>query len=125
MKRNEAMEQYIKKSALLAELERRIELFTSEKNQEGASQIDKLSLGGRIAGLQELKSSLDTLEVKEVDLEKESELIANGIMIGVQANKYHTCVYNTARCDFNHSHLMLAARKGIELGLKAQKGEEV
>ena len=66
---------------------------------------------------------LDDLEVKEVDLEKESELIANGIMIGVQTNKYHTCVYNTTRCDFNHSHLMLAARKGIELGLKARKGE--
>ena len=63
------------------------------------------------------------IEVKEVDLEKEAELIANGIMIGVQANKYHTNIYNTKRNDFNHSHLMLAARKGIELGLKAQKGE--
>jgi len=63
------------------------------------------------------------VEVKEVDLEKESELIANDIMMGVQANKYNTVVYNTKRNDFNHSHLMLAARKGIELGLKAQKGE--
>lgn len=65
----------------------------------------------------------DTIEVKEVDLEKEAELIANDIMIGVQANRYNTVVYNTKRCDFNHSHLMLAARKGIELGLKAWKGE--
>ena len=62
---------------------------------------------------------LDTIEVKEVDLDKEVELIANDIMIGVQANRYNTVVYNTKRCDFNHSHLMLAARKGIELGLSA------
>ena len=65
----------------------------------------------------------DTIEVKEVDLEEEAELIANDIMIGVQANRYNTVVYNTKRCDFNYSHLMLAARKGIELGLKAWKGE--
>ena len=71
----------------------------------------------------QVREAVNAIEVKEVDLEKESELIANGIMIGVQANKYHTCVYNTNRCDFNHSHLMLAARKGIEFGLKAQKGE--
>ena len=63
------------------------------------------------------------VEVKEVDLEEEAELIANDIMIGVQANRYNTVVYNTKSCDFNHSHLMLAARKGIELGLKAWKGE--
>lgn len=62
--------------------------------------------------------------MKEVNFEKEAELIANGIMIGVHANRYHTVVYNTKRNDFSHSHLMLAARKGIELGLKAtQKGE--
>ena len=60
----------------------------------------------------------------EVDLEhieNDAELIANKIMIGVQSNRYHTCVYNTERNDFNHSHLVQAARKGIELGLKARK----
>ena len=73
--------------------------------------------------LDNILSFLNTLELKEVDLEEEAELIANDIMIGVQANRYNTVVYNTKRCDFNHSHLMLAARKGIELGLKAWKGE--
>lgn len=57
----------------------------------------------------------------KVDLGKESELIANGIMISVQANKYGTNIYNTERNDFNHHHLQMAAREGIELGLKAQK----
>ena len=62
----------IDKDALVAEIERRIEVFTSEKNQEGASQIDKLSLSGRIAGLQELKVFIDTIEVKDVDLEEKA-----------------------------------------------------
>ena len=78
---------------------------------------------GYYCGLYKAESILNTLEVKEADLEEEAELIANDIMIGVQANRYNTVVYNTKRCDFNHSHLMLAARKGIELGLKAYKGE--
>ena len=63
-------------------------------------------------------------EQPEADLEhieNDAELIANGIMIGVQSNRYHTCVYNTERNDFNHSHLVQAARKGIELGLKARR----
>ena len=81
-------------------------------NLKGIGQIDK-----------DEKKKMD-VEVKDVDLKKESELIANSIMISVQVNKYHTCVYNTERYDFNHSHLMLAARKGIELGLSTrQKGE--
>ena len=71
----------------------------------------------------EILSYLNTLEVKDVDLEKESEFIANGIMISVQSNKYGTNIYNTQRNDFNHYHLQMAARKGIELGIKAQKGE--
>lgn len=73
--------------------------------------------------LQHLLSFLDSLEVKEVDVEKESELIANSIMISVQANLYHTNVYNYEKRCYKHSDLKDAARKGIELGLKTQKGE--
>lgn len=77
---------------------------------------------------EELYEIIDSLqqEQPEVDLkyiENDAELIANKIMIGVQSNRYHTCVYNTERNDFNHSHLVQAARKGIELGLKARKEE--
>lgn len=61
----------IDKDVLVAEIERWIELLTNEKKQEGASQIDKLSLGGRIAELQEVRAFLDTLEVKEVIAEQE------------------------------------------------------
>lgn len=75
------------------------------------------------ATVQVLLEVLDTLEVKEVNIWKEAEMIANSIMIAVQTNRYNTVVYNTKRNDFNHSHLYEAAKKGIELGLKAQKGE--
>ena len=65
-------------------------------------------------------------EQPEVDLKKlknKAELIANEIMMGVQANKYHTCIYDKASNDFNHSHLFRAALKGIEIGLNARKEE--
>lgn len=63
--------QVINKEALIAEIQRRIKLFTYEKNKEGVSQIDKLSIGNRIAVLQEIKVFIDTFEVKKVDLENE------------------------------------------------------
>ncbi len=102
----------IDKDALVAEIQKLDALHHLSKNLSGELFIEGLF------------RFLDTSEVKEVDIEKEAELIANGIMIGVQANKYKTAVYNTKRNDFNHSHLILAARKGIELGLKVtQQGE--
>jgi hypothetical protein len=110
------MAQYIDKGALVAEIERRIKEISKEFQESNTIQF---SLLGKVNALENLLPFINTLEVKDVDLEKEAELIANGIMIGVQANKYNTVVYNTKRNDFNHSHLMLAARKGIELGLKA------
>ena len=108
------MAQYIDKSALVAELKKRISNYWSDSEN---------TMGIYPYALEEVIKYVDSLEVKEVNLEKEAELIANGIMIGVQANRYHTVVYNTKRNDFNHSHLMLAARKGIELGLKIHKNE--
>ena len=107
------MAHYIDKEALIAEIEKR----------ERRLNIDSPHGIGAMVELECLKDTINTLEVKEVDLEKESELIANGIMISVQSNKYGTNTYNTERNDFNHYHLKMAARKGIELGLKAQKGE--
>lgn len=114
------MTHLIDKSALVTEIKRRIDCcykmcagdwsFLQKAYPEHYYSIETYK---------EILSFVDTLEVKEVDLNEEAELIANGIMIDVQANKYNTVVYNTKRNDFNHSHLMLAARKGIELGLKA------
>ena len=105
------MTQYIDKSALVAEIERLKTIYNDDGNIYCVAKYNILV---------DILTFLNALEVKEVDLEKESELIANGIMISVQSNKYGTIIYNTERNDFNHYHLQMAARKGIELGLKAQ-----
>ena len=73
------MKQYIDKAALVAEIERRISLFKKEKKIEkwsaGASQMNVVSLGARIAMLEEILSFINTLEVKDIEdlqgLEKE------------------------------------------------------
>jgi hypothetical protein len=115
------MEQYISKSALVAKIERLKADVLQKKEQCKRKGLEKIL--HQIGVYNKVLSLINTLEMKEVDLEKEAELIANGIMISVQANKYGTNIYNTERNDFNHHHLQMAARKGIELGLKTQKGE--
>lgn len=67
------MTHFIDKDALGAEIDRRMHIFNEEKSQKEVSQIDSLSLGARIAMLEELKVLIDTLEVKEVDLKKQKE----------------------------------------------------
>ena len=99
------MAQYIEKDDLVAEI-------TSLKV--------KYDCGWNCA-IDKVLDHIEDIEAREVDLEKESELIANSIMVSVQPNKYGTNIYNTERNDFNHYHLKMAARKGIEIGLKAQK----
>ncbi len=116
------MTQYIDKDAVVAMIEKELQNLIACKENTSFTE-SKVVLWAKIDICKEILSFLDTIEVEDINIEKESELIANGIMIGVQANKYHTNVYNTKRNDFNHSHLCFAAKKGIELGLKARKGE--
>lgn len=49
------------------------------------------------------------------------ETTANGIMIGVQGNKYHTNVYDTKSNDFNYSHLMSSAHLAYDKCVKRVK----
>ena len=57
-----------------AEIERLIICFRTEKAKEGATQIDKLSLGGRVAVLEELLGFINSLPEEPVseDLEEAS-----------------------------------------------------
>lgn len=64
------MEQYIKKSALVAEIKRLIK--HSEMVADHNTQITEL-VSRELDALYNLISFLDTLEVKDVDLEKEIE----------------------------------------------------
>ena len=106
----------IDKTAVVEEIDRLRDFANDRWDIEEVNGVDKF--------LDKLIPYINSLKEKEVDLEKESELIANGIMISVQSNKYGTNIYNTERNDFNHYHLQMAARKGIELGIKiAQKGK--
>jgi len=61
------MEQYISKPSLVAEIERRIVLL--ENNSDGI--ISMLASGIFVNEYKDLLSFLDTLETKEVDLDKE------------------------------------------------------
>ena len=102
------MTHYINKDALVAEFKRRISLFKKEKKIEKwsaeASQMNVISLGARIAMLEEILSFLNTLEVKDVDLEKEIVKIYDAI-------------------PGKREDIEYIAKHFFELGLKAQKGE--
>jgi len=65
------MTQYINKSALVAEIERRIKQFVKENNTLLKNSDNAKELRSRIIMCKEVLSLLDTLEVKEVDLKKE------------------------------------------------------
>ena len=94
------MEPYIKKSALAAEIRKRFDKYSSSilRHYDACTEARASELG-------KILVILNTLEVKEVDLEKE-------------CSKYFEdndlCV---------HDDYIKFARHFFELGLKAQKGE--
>ena len=106
------MTQYISKSALAAEIERMLQ-------NEYACEISQEEMGYHCA-LHELKSFLDTLEVKEVDLEKEIENWWNDRYKNLM-DDYKFGKYNGHYMD--NSTIISIAKHFFELGLKAQKGE--
>ena len=104
----------IDKDALVAEIER---LKTIYKDDENIRHVAKYNI------LVDILSFIDTLEVKEVDLEKETihyllyehRSPLNEIMHKADLKsemQYHKDIEN-------------AYKAGFELGLKAQKGEKV
>lgn len=94
----------IDKSALVAEIDR-LQETTMDKNRNFLSSYHE----GVFDGLSMLENFLDTLEVKEVDLDAELEHYK-----AEQNIKYEE--------DIN---MFEFAKHFFELGLKAQKGEEV
>ena len=100
------MEQYISKSALVAEIERRISVLKANE-----SVISMLAGGMFINEFKDLLSFLDTLEVKEVNLEKELD---EWVKYGPHTS-YPWCTIPDA--------IKITAEHFYELGFKAQKGE--
>lgn len=96
------MKQYIDKSAVVAEIERKI------RTEQGYSSGDA-ECGYRDCA-KEVLSFLGTLEVKEVDFEKEFDDYTRNIFY----------------CDVQYepfTHLYNCARHFYELGLRVKKGE--
>lgn len=132
------MAHLIDKDALVAEIERRISLFKKEKKTEKwsaeASQVSVVSLGARIAMLEEILSFLDTLEVKEVDISSVSENLAeayeyldytsignlahNKPMVSARLKKAIQSLFNARLFELTHD----TKYRMENLGLKAQKG---
>lgn len=102
------MVQYIDKSALVAEIERRVEAIRKAFNEPGIlSGVDRTYANAQYDAFKSLLTFLNTLEVKDVDLEKEIELVKGDYeQVDVAWNN-----------DFDY-----IARHFFELGLKA-KGE--
>lgn len=65
------MEQYISKSALVAEIERRIKKYATI-DVGNSSELDAL-YGAKCHALKSILTFLDTLEVKEINVNKEIE----------------------------------------------------
>ena len=98
------MEQYIPKDALVAEIERirRIEVTNNDVAYNGA--------------LDEIKYFLNTLEVKEVDLEKE---------LSYEEYKSFFDKHPDFPNDWGFDEAFIFAKYFYSLGLKAQKGEKI
>ena len=99
------MKQYIPKAAVVAEIERRIKQFVNEINTLLKNSDNTKELRSRIIMCKEVLSFINTLEVKEVDLEKEIE----------KCLKRHSMLA-VGKKDFTD-----IAKHFFELGLKVQK----
>ena len=107
------MAHLIDKDALVAEIEERRQLiFPKNTGEMKVADVPKPLEQGWINALSWIKKTINTLEVKEVDLEEEVD------------NWYNT----KASKEFEnvlYSDIENCAKHFFELGLKAQKGEKV
>jgi hypothetical protein len=99
------MTHLIDKDALVAEIER------LRKNQS----LDDRHGQGVLDGLHSLEKFIDTLEVKEVDLDKEIDNIWNP--------RFNLGWDEKSLLSMNHEGFTTIAKHFFELGLKTQKGE--
>ena len=98
------MAQYIDKSALVAEIHKMMDATMDESNNFISYGEDCV-----YSRLCELEAFIDSLEVKEVDLEKEYDnLVADNGVLSIAVN---------------YTAGLFIAEHFFELGLKAQKGE--
>lgn len=101
----------IDKAALVAEIERRIK--TNKECMLGLRNLDYYQ--GKVDALNDTIFSLNTLEVKEVDLSKEIDNYFDNYKFAEKEE-----------CWLNHDQAYIFAKHFFELGLKVtRKGKEV
>ena len=107
------MEQYIPKSALVAEIERRISQLESKYKELSNLEIwiTAKEIEHKINGLKEALSIVNILEVKDVDIDKEI-----GKFFGEDD-------WKAGAFEEEQRDMIKFAKHFFELGLKAQKGE--
>ena len=118
------MTQYINKSILIEEIKKRISLFKKEKKTEkwsaGASQMNVVSLGARIAMLEEILSFLDTLEVKEeIFDESEKKKLMQKCVHEAYKRGYGMGAFQTTN-KMNHNTKEVDLEKEIEKGIETR-----
>ena len=107
------MAQYIDKSALVAEIKKRKAINERAYMQAFLNSNDKRdSFGYKVQEDIDILSLLDTLEAKETDIEKEMDSYFNTMQVLEHENIFETTFQKIAKHFF-------------ELGLKAQKGENI
>ena len=100
------MEQYIKKSTLIAEIEKLIDEIYAGRPFDSLSNEQQTALWY----IKSIMSSINTFEVKEVDLDKEIKKYSMELAMKENNGDWLKDVITTAKHFF-------------ELGLKVQKGE--
>ena len=121
----------IDKSALVAEIERRKHKLLDHIICEG----DKEWVVRTAHQLNRIIMFLDTLEVKEVDLKKELDSFAYSLPHSATGDGYHLGHFDDPRVieagdsgwthSWKYKEVEKIAKHFFELGLKAQKGEEI
>ena len=110
------MLQYILKDVLVAEIENRINRCNIKKQYCPVNTQIEAICDNKICAYKELLSFLDTLEMKDVDLEKEIKELQH---------KYKTIdEYEGYPCTMYANGIEWIAKHFFELGLKAQKGKD-
>ena len=121
------MAKYIDKSALVAEIESKIEKYT-KRGEESDAKRDGYGMywGGVLSCLNEIWTLCDTLEVKEVDLEYNGKAMLHVLTKGVEQGKRE--ILDKA-CEWlkknrkNYSLNALGEKYLIDDFKKAMKGE--
>lgn len=110
------MKQYIDKATVVAEIKRRVEAIRKAFNEPGIlSGVDRTYAYAQYEAFKSLSPFLDTLETKDVELEKEikEEYLKRRCYGGK----------NNMLVILNEPQFNEFAKHFFELGLKTQKGE--